>query len=407
VGQVFFQNLTGANCHLSGQAIVSLHVSEDVDADYDTASVVCIAPDGPHGKGTVVTTTEGGVQTGQWEVEDPVISISGEKTWRRKDGSGAYAHVPLVSYKLRRAGYMRARSTLSKQVVGSDNYPPKFCTISHFNEIDGELRQQYTDRIIDGFEYRKQRSAWHPVYGAEYIVAAIAGWVGLSFAFRARLTGCADEYIPVDKPAITAIREVAAWSGASVMLDRSGTLQIFNWEETFGRGGSQPGLRAVTEYEAHDGLSSVNHVTVVGETYSARDSRPGWIYYQPRKTYPLEVTEQIALAPGEKIVSDRIEVRSYPITPLVARSMARERLARGYLAANASRWTGPAEGCQGMRPLENRVLGVTRSLVWNGHAYRYEIAVAAARGAVPFAGGWSSMGREYPNRPELNTDGWW
>jgi len=75
--------------------------------------------------------------------------------------------------------------------------------------------------------------------------------------------------------------------------------------------------------------------------------------------------------------------------------MARERLARAFLQGNASRWIGPAEGCQSMRPLENRVLNVTRTLNWTGRAYRYEIAIAAARGAVPYAGSGSSVG------------GWW
>ena len=42
MGQVFFENLTGANCNLSGQAIISLQVSEDADADYDTASAVAL-----------------------------------------------------------------------------------------------------------------------------------------------------------------------------------------------------------------------------------------------------------------------------------------------------------------------------------------------------------------------------
>jgi len=391
VSQVFFENLTGANCHLSGQAIVALRVSEDVDADYDTASVVCIAPGGPHAKGAVVTTTEGGTSTGQWEVEDPIISQSGEKTWRRKDGSVNYAHIPLVSYKLRRAGYMRARSTLSKQVVGADNYPPKFCTMSRFAAITAGLQQLVTDRLIDVFEFQKQRSAWIPVHGAEYIATRIAGWVGLSCSFRARLTHCADEYIPVDKPAISAIREVASWSGASVLLDRSGTLQIFNWQETFGRGGSNPALPAITEYERHDALSSINHVTVVGVTYAPPSTRD--VY--GNKLWPLEATEQLALASSERIVSERIEIRTYPITPNLAQSLARERLARAYLQGNASRWIGPAEGCQGMRPLENRVLSVTRSLGWNGRAYRYEIAVKAARGAVSFAGSGSSVG------------GWW
>jgi len=210
-------------------------------------------------------------------------------------------------------------------------------------------------------------------------VTRIAGWAGLSVNFRARLKFCADEYIPVDKPAITAIREVAAWSGASVLLDRNGTLQVFNWQETFSRGGSAPSLRAVTETERHDALSSVNEVTVIGVTYAPPSTRD--VY--GNKLWPCEVTARLARVSGERIVGERVEIRNYPITPLLADSLARERLARAYLQQNASRWIGPAEGCQSMRPLENRVLSVNRSLHWNGQAYRYEIAVTAARGTVP------------------------
>jgi hypothetical protein len=91
-------------------------VSEDVDADYDTASVVTLGPDGLFAIGSVLETVEGGVSTGRWEVEDPVQSVSGEKTWRRREGSAGYAHIPLCSYKLRRKGYMAARATLSRGV---------------------------------------------------------------------------------------------------------------------------------------------------------------------------------------------------------------------------------------------------------------------------------------------------
>jgi hypothetical protein len=407
MGQVFFQNLTGANCRLSGQAIVSLQVSEDIDADYDTASAVCLAPDGLYGAGSVVETIEGGTSTGWWEVEDPVQSVSGEKTWRRRAGTAGYTHIPLVSYKLRRKGYMSARSTLSRGVVPSDSYPPKFMEAGAYNSYRWELYQQWQERTLDGFEMRKQLASWRVVGSAAQIIQAICGWVGLSYNLRTGLANCAPTYIPVDKPAITAIREVASWSGASVMLDRNGVLQIFNWEETFGRGGSTPSLRAVTEYEVHYGLPAINHVSVVGTTYSERESTGTW--YKARKTYPIEVTESLSRAPGEKIVSDRIEIRDYVITPNLARGIARERLARAWLSANSTRFTGPAEGAQSVRPLSGSVLNVSRTLAWNGQAYRYEIAVMFARAAVPFAGAWSSVGTVTyrPGQAPQVNEGWW
>ena len=95
-------------------------------------------------------------------------------------------------------------------------------------------------------------------------------------------------------------------------------------------------MRALTEYEVHYGLSSINHVSVVGSTYSQKESTGTW--YRPRQTYPLEVTESLARAPGEKIVSERIEIRDYVITPNLARGIARERLARSWVA----RTTAPA-----------------------------------------------------------------
>ena len=43
------------------------------------------------------------------------------------------------------------------------------------------------------------------------------------------------------------------------------------------------------------------------------------------------MTESLARAPGEKIVSERIEIRDYVITPNLARGIARERLARAWV----------------------------------------------------------------------------
>ena len=407
MGQTFFANLTGANCHLAGQAIISLEVSEDVDADYDTASVVTLGPDGLFAIGSVINTVEGGVSTGWWEVEDPVQSVSGEKTWRRRQGSAGYAHIPLCSYKLRRKGYMAARATLSRGVVPSDDYPPKFMEAGIYNAYRWELYHQWEQGVLDGFEMRKQLASWRVVGSAAQIIQTICGWVGLSFQLRASLPNCAQTYIPVEKPAIAAVREIASWSGASVMLDRNGTLQIFDWEEAFARGGSPPNLRALTEYEVHYGLSSINHVSVVGSTYSQKESTGTW--YRPRQTYPLEVTESLARAPGEKIVSERIEIRDYVITPNLARGIARERLARSWVRNNCTRFVGPAEGAQSVRPLSGPVLSVNRILSWNGRAYRYEIAAVFARAAVPFAGAWSSSGYvlQRPGQPAQVNEGWW
>ncbi len=407
MAQTFFKNLTGANCNLSGQAIISLQVSEDVDADYDTASAVTLAPDGLFGRGSVIETIEGGVSTGLWEVEDPVQSVSGEKTWRRRAGSAGYAHIPLVSYKLRRKGYMAARSTLSRGVVPTDSYPPKFMEAGIYNAYRWEINEQWRQGEIDGFEANKQLASWRVVGNATQIIQIICGWAGLSYNLRTSLPNCAQSYIPVDKPAIAAIREVASWSGASVMLDRSGVLQIFDWEEQFGRGGAPPSIPAITEYEVHYGLASVNQVTVVGSTYSERQSTGTW--YQARQTYPIEVTESLARSPGEKVVSDRIEIRDYVITPNIARGIARERLARAYVQNNCTRFVGPAEGAQRVRPLSGPVLSVNRNLNWNGRAYRYEISVVFARAAVPFAGAWSSAGyvvRKPGQAPEVH-EGWW
>ena len=401
MGQTFFENLTGANCNLAGQAIISLQVSEDVDADYDTAAVVTLAPVGLFAIGSVINTVEGGVSTGWWEVEDPAQSVSGLKTWRRRQGNAGYAHIPLVSYKLRRKGYMAARATLSRGVVPSDSYPPKFMEATTFNTYRWELYHQWQDGILDGFEMRKQLDSWRVVGSAAQIIQIICGWVGLSYQMRTSLSNCALTYIPVDKPVIAAVREIASWSGASVMLDRNGTLQIFDWEEAFARGGSTPNLRTITEYEVHYGLSTITHVSVVGTSYGAGGNR--------RVTIPIEVTESLVRAPGEKIVSDRIEIRDYVITPNLARGMARERLARAWVAANSTRLVGPAEGAQSIRPLSGPVLSVNRSLNWNGQAYRYEIAVVFARAAVPFAGSWSSTGyvvRKPGQQPEVH-EGWW
>jgi hypothetical protein len=415
--RTFFTSLTGANCRLGDQALISLSVTEDIDADYDTASAVTIAPGGPFTKGSYVSTVEGGVTTGLWVVEDPVINRSGAKTWRRRVGAG-YTHVPLVAYRLRRAGYLQGRSTLSKSnpKIGADHYPPRFCSWVHWGRITAAIDTKLRNGEIDNREAIKQRNAWRPVYNAEYIAAQICSWVGMPIRFDAHLDVCADEYQPVDKPAMTALREVASWSGRSVFLDRNGVIRIFDWPELFSRGGSVPLPAAVLEEEIHDSLYPISHVTVVGHGYATggywvpgdpggprldprlppwRDAQPG--YWRPSNALvAIEITESLAGPEAACPTIERIEINDYPITPTIAQRIARERLARVALAAGVGKWRGPATaGSSAIHPLSTKAFTVNRTLDWTGNGYRYEIEITAPRSSI----GWGSGG--------WNASGWW
>jgi hypothetical protein len=384
VAQTFSRLLTGANCTLGGQPIISLSATEDLNADYDTASVVCLAPGGAHAKGSAVQSIEGGVSTGWWTVEDPVRIRSGARTWRRKVGESVYRHLPLVSYRLRRQGYLAARSTLSAANIGTDNFPPKFCTLVRLGAITAEINERWLRGEIHAYEAQTLRQSWHPVYSATDVVSTICSWVGIPVQFRVGLPVMPDEYTPIGKPVIAALREVASWSGASVFLDRSGTLVVYDWQETYSRGGQIPMPAAVLEEELHDTIYPVTHVTVVGSGYAGD-------YRQQRA---VEVTESLARSAAERPVEERIEIREYPINPALAQKIARERLSRVALEAGIGRWRGPAEGSQSIRPLANRVFSVTRTLEWDGTKYRYEIELTAPQAAI----GWGAA---------LPATGWW
>ena len=384
MGQTFSKLLTGANCTIGGQTIISLSATEDLGADYDTASAVCLAPGGPHTKGSAVQSVEGGVATGYWTVEDRVKIKSGQRTWRRKAGDSAYGHLPLVSYRLRRTGYLAARSTLSAANIGSDNFPPKFCTLARLAAITEEINERWRRGEIHAYEAQTLRQSWHPVYSATDIVSTICSWVGLPVQFRVGLPIMPEEYTPIGKPVIAALREVASWSGASVSLDRNGTIIVYDWQEVYSRGGQIPRPAAVLEEELHDTLYPVTHVTVVGSGYAT----------DYRIQQAVEVTESLARSAAERPVEERIEIREYPINPALAQKIARERLSRVALEAGLARYKGPAEGSQSVRPLTNNVFSVTRTLEWDGTKYRYEIELTAPQSSI----GWGAG---------LPATGWW
>lgn len=394
----FSRNLNGSNCHLSGQAFISLQVSEDLDADYDTASAVCLAPDGPHSKGEIVRTVEGGVSTGYWHVDAVVRRRSGERTWRTRCDTGARGHLPLYEYRLRRSGWLAARSTISAANIGADNFPPKFCDQGSYDRMMQDASQAVSRGEITEWEYWNIARGWRPVGSAPDIIRTLCGWVGLPVSFRCSLPVIAPEYIPVGKPIITACKEVASWSGASCYLNRSGTLVIYDWLETFARGGrTVPMPAAVLEDELHDAIYSTNSVTVIGterfwaftpstwnnETRTFDGGGFGWA------TRAVEVTASLEMATNERQVEERIEVSDYFITCDVATWLAWSRLGRVALEAAIGRWRGPAEGSQAYCPLDYHAFEVTRTLEWTGKFYRYEIEIAGPQSFLSFPSrGW-------------------
>jgi hypothetical protein len=407
--RTFFADLTGANCTLGGQTLISLSVTEDIDADYDTASAVCLAPEGPYPKGAGADLQEGGVITGKWTIDEWVTNRSGERTWRKRAGSPGYAHIPLVSYRLRRFHWLEARSTLSRVKLSATNYPPKFCTAKRHAQIIEDLRAQRDKGEITSQECNKQISAWHPVNSAGAMIQQICAWVGLTVQIGATLDCCADEYIPVDKPAMTAIREVASWSGRSVFLDRNGVVRIFDWPSLFSSG-SMPTPAAILEEEIHDGIFDASHVTVCGSgnplvwtdpeagrpranpRLPYREATPGG-WSPSEKVVAIDVTEALLGIEATYPVAERIEIRDYKISPTIAQRIARERLARIAMGASPLVLRGPASGCQSIHPLTSHVSRVTRTLDWTGTGYKYEIEITSPRLALTWpTGSWNATG---------------
>jgi hypothetical protein len=412
----FGEALTGANCTVGGQSIISLNVTEDVDADYATAAATCLAPGGAHVRGTVVETIEGGVSTGHWVVDEVVDLESGDRTWRKKAGDSTYKHLPIKSYKLRRKGYMQCRSTISKSMTGSSRFPPKFTTEDHYRyAIYPDIQARHDAGEIDTFQAAAEAKTWIRVPGAQGLINHIANWGGLNVSYQCGLPGCAEEYFPVSKTIVAAVKEIAAWSGASCYLDRSGVLQVFDWRSVYSTNRAAKAPTAITSYEGKSATYPINQCTVVGKGYRgtaiywkalpaayiqhrlisySRPAREASISYSGRNATPVEYTEGVATG-GDPVVEERIEINEYPINPLIAQSIVRDRLSRAVLTNNTATVKGPAEGSQGIYPLHDKVLTVQRTLTWTGKYYKYTIEMVAPSVAMP---SWSGT---------ANNNGWW
>lgn len=405
--------LVPASCTLGGQPIVSLTVTESADADYDTASCVTVGSAG--GKGDVVESIEAAVSTGYWEVEDRVLMYS-DRTLKWDPDTGEPFHLPLVSYSLRRKGYMAARATISRDMVAG-SYPPRFCSSDYYwalvpvlaNRIFAAMgalgvaadadaqaaaRAALTAAVTD---QTNRLGALRPVGAPSEIVAAICSWVGLSVTGASLLTAMPNEYTPAGKTVITALKEIAGWSGCSVRLHRSGALEIYNWSTAFG-GGSAPHPANVFSEEQHDGLYPTNQFTVVGTSYSGgtlgqwdhSTTPPTWVPWDPttgtvanpEAISAVESTAKIQAADGEYCVEERVEVKDYNITSALAQSLARGRAARVLLAASIVRRSGPGLGSQTYTPVTHRLFSVSRSLEWTGSKYRYTVTMDAPSGSL-------------------------
>ena len=394
------QGLTGSNCHLSGQVLISLSVTEDIDADYATAAAVCLAPGGAHAAGETVETVEAGVSTGYWVVEDPVRLQSGQKTWRRWNGA-PFAHMPWVTYKLRRKGYHEARGTLSKVNLGSDDSPPKYWSVEYdyrmANDLNAKAARGDLVTVADGNpfgpqlnyqEYQRRMAGHRTVASGGDVIRHLCGLMGMSVTFLAPCPVMVDEYIPIGKPLMTAVKEVASWSGCSVYLGRSGGFVIYDFTAAYSHG-SIPHPSIVLEEETHDALYPVTFVTVIGEhadwsqAYVIPDGGAftdgAWQWQE--KTAPVEWSEGIAATPGTKHVEERIELREYSVTPAMAQKVARERLIRSALGSGTVVRRGYADGCQSIQPVYSKVFSVTRNLEQSEGTFHYTIDLTA-----PYAG---------------------
>ncbi|MCL5942137.1 MAG: hypothetical protein M1325_01180 [Actinobacteria bacterium] len=380
----FGKILTGHNCTLGGQTIISLSATEDIEADYATASAVCLAPGGHHAKGATVQSIEGGVSTGWWEVEDPVTLRSGARTWRRRAGEFSYAHLPLVSYRLRRKGYRQARATLSRHTLGSA-WPPKFWSRDHYLQQERISNEAWMNGQQSWWDAQATFEGVKVVGSGRELIETLCRWVGLPVSFDSSVGAISPpaEYIPIGKAVIAAVKEVAAWGGASVYLDRNGLLHVYDFARKFGSGGAAPALAAVLEEEQHDLLYPTTHVTVVGtafydewKTDFVRQGGAGGGFFQTefiRHAMAVEVTESLAGIESTRPVEERIEIREYSVVPSLAQRIARERLTRIALQAGVRRVRGPAEGSQSLEPYKNHVFTVSRTLEWTGSSYRYEV----------------------------------
>lgn len=398
-----WSNLTGANCQVGGEPIISLAAQETIDAEYDVASAVTLYDGSPHAKGAVVETVEGGVSTGYWEVDDSVRLQSGKQTWRSRDGA-AFAHLPLATYRLKRWGYNVCRASICKANWGGAAWPPRYWSETFWQAM----------WIKYYYEQPPPVQVAAIVGDPSVIVDSLAGRFGLSVDLSGvNMTAMPDEYIPIGKTLMAAMREIAAWNGASVRLTRNGVLKFYYFPSVFGSaGGGGASLPIVWERTRHDGQLPLTHVNVVGQTKTWEQVRsyftptvpPVLMTPQPPmmvRATPVDVTVSLPYGSGTYPVEERIEINSYSIDSSLAAKIGIERLCRASLGTNTTVVSGPGEGTQAFAPVAHKIFGVSRNLDWNGDGYRYTTEVT-----YPGAWGGASTVENVTPIPQSGDEDW-
>ena len=221
MGRTFFQNLNGSNCHLGGQAIISLcHRGHRRRLRHRFLSPWPLSDSPPSARSSTPWRVESRPAGGRSRIGGAHLRT---KTWRRRGEARGTPTSP--SDLLTPAQGLHGGSDHPFQGQGpSDDYPPKFWSRSAFITDRWELSTS-GGRDPGGFEIASRLASWRVMGRAAQLRPSAAGSVSRFISAPASPTA-QQSYMPVDKPAMTAVREVASWSGPSVMLDHNGALHL-------------------------------------------------------------------------------------------------------------------------------------------------------------------------------------
>ena len=368
------EGFDGSNCTLGGQPLLSLTVNESALSDYDTAAAVCLASS-PHDLMDTVTTYEGGVDTGQWTVEEARTIKSGDKRT-------AVGHIPMVSYKLKRVNWRLFRAPLSSRNLGDFLYPPKFMSENEYRRQQLEFAK--TASLTTGVAKQPPWTGYRIVNTGEEIIRIIASWFNLPI-YYVPMPYMAKQYVPSDQTILGAIKEIAGWNGFTPYLRRDGTLTFFRIGDTFA-GTHWNGLSFEFERETVQSIPDTTLYKIVGDLGFGRDDSY-WTWEElasqgKPKDYWYTATAAVPHF-GNPHVEARREISDYKRDAATAGAMARNEIEKALLASNYVRVRGVAEGYTGLRVLQNGISQLQRQLNWDGTYYSYEIDLTYANFNTP------------------------
>jgi hypothetical protein len=387
-----YDRFNGSTCTAGGRPIISLSTNEGALSDYATASCVVLAGDSPDGVRAAMDTYEGGEFTGHWEVESCNSLKDTSQTLY-----GTSSHIPLFAYKLKRLNWSKFRATLSKSNLGKNVYPLRFMT-----EDEYKLQK-------DAFNSKNPKPATDPTKGFLIIkngfdiIKYIGIYMGviddIDMGSAGGLTLCAPSYVPADQVTLSAIKEVASWSGYSTYLDRNGRLTFYRPIDKF-MGKFKLDIPYISAREYNASVPDITYSKVIGNYgWSNADGSDKPFFYRKvlggfTSTSPGIMTRETfyEAIPNEnfteayarissysgKHVETRRAVSEYKLSPELGMRMAQTDIMLSLMQGNNLHTRGIADGEQHIEPLQNGVIDVTRSLTWSGDHYTYEVDYTTA-----------------------------